>query len=396
MAKILITSIPYWGHVNVTLSLGSRLIEQGHEVTWAIAREMPGLSIPEGGRLVLTNPSGDKSVNDALNLLDSAKGKAGLEGTVFVTENVLLPLGKMMFQGLSNVIDEIKPDIIIHDEQTYIGGVCAALYNIPYITTHAAPPNAFEGESGNALNDWYVSCMQAFQSSFGLAQTPLIIRSRKLGLAFCPQHFAQPDDLADGQFFVGPCLDTGRTYLDEFSYEFFDGPNKSIMVSIGTLLEVEAKSFYQKIVVDLGDKPYNVLIAGDPTLFASWPSNFMVQKRVPHLDILPYLDLVITHGGANTTCDCIGMGIPMVVVPMAFDQFYVAEQVVKNGLGLRLRHRRLKAGQIIDACEKLLAQNNPNKAQLKAFSNTYTAAGGAIRAAVLVNQFIHRECPNNV
>jgi len=396
VAKILITTIPYWGHINVTLSLGMRLIEQGHEVTWALAKQIPGLIIPQGGRLALTNSADDEQLMATLDLLDSGKSKSALDGSVFVTEKVLLPLASMMIEGLRKIVDELQPDLIIHDEQTYVGGICASERGIPYVTTHAAPPSVYEN-AGTNVSAWYLSCMQKFQASFGFPKDPIVVRSKKLGLAFCPREFGDPTKLAEGQIFVGPCLDVIRPSANDFDFAFLtESNNKNIMVSIGTLLTAEAKHFFHTVVQDLGNKPYNVIVAGDPNLFDQWPDNFMVQQRVPHLELLAHLDLVITHGGANTTCDCIGMGIPMVVVPMAFDQFYVGDQVAANGLGIRLRYRRLRVGQISDACQRLLANDSIYNESIDKFSKMYSQAGGATKAAKLVEQFIYKECSRNV
>lgn len=393
MAKIAIVSIPYWGHVNVTLSLGTLLLSQGHEVTWLLPKKLAGLLLPDGGSLALTNEEDDERVLVLLDKLDSGKSKAALEGSKFVIEEVLLPLARLMHDGLDRYLSERKPDLVIHDEQTYIGGICSYKRNIPYITTHAAPSGIYETSLAKNISSWYFGLIQEFQTEFDLPGQPCILRSTKLGIAFCPREFANPHQLMDAQVFVGPCIDVVRKYKGSFDYaRILNNGNKNIMVSIGTLLTAEAETFFGRIISDFRDTHYNVIVAADPSIFSEWPANFIVQNRVPHLDLIKHIDIVITHGGANTVCDCIGMGIPMVVIPMAFDQYYVADQVALNNLGKRLKYRRIKPMQIRDSCEQMLLEVSRDNSQLVKFSQIYRDAGGAHRAAELVNSFIETEC----
>lgn len=392
MAKIAITTIPYWGHINVTLSLGYLLLRQGHEVVWVIPRAMQGLCLPEGGRLVLSNPENDPEVTEVMDLLDAAKSKAATEGGKFVLEDVLLPLGKLMYPGLSDFLNDYRPNLVIHDEHTYVGGICAAIHRIPYITTHAPPSGVYETAEEN-IRSWYFNTLREYQAYFGIPREPLVVRSKKLGLAFCPRDFGRPTDLMEGQVFVGPCLDVPRRYAETFDYGRITGNGKkNIMVSIGTLLEGEARRFFQYVIDDFKDSDYNVIVAADPELFDEWPDNFIVQKRVPHLDLLDHLDVVITHGGANTVCDCIGKAIPMVVVPMAIDQYYNAEQIAFYEMGVRLRYKRLRPLELRRCCDTLVDEDSVCRRNIRKFSEIYTRAGGAGRAARLVEQFIQNEC----
>ena len=113
---------------------------------------------------------------------------------------------------------------------------------------------------------------------------------------------------------------------------------------------------------------------------------------MPHLELIKYLDVVITHGGANTVCDCIATGIPLVVVPMAFDQYYVGDQVEYNQIGKRLKYKRLRPRELRNACDACVADNNVFKLNVTKLSKEFKAAGGATRAAELVQQFIDKEC----
>ena len=62
---------------------------------------------------------------------------------------------------------------------------------------------------------------------------------------------------------------------------------------------------------------------------------------------MPLVDLVITHGGNNTTTEALHFGKPMVLLPLFWDQYDNAQRLDELGFGVRLPdlrvHRRRAA-----------------------------------------------------
>ena len=114
MARFIFVVPPFIGHINPTLSTGSQLLKQGHDVAWTGHDVLLEERIPEGGELL---PVADK-MNRAHyeNLLEKSATIRGLMSLKFFYEEVLEPLTRSTFKSVRQNIDTYKPDIVISDQ----------------------------------------------------------------------------------------------------------------------------------------------------------------------------------------------------------------------------------------------------------------------------------------
>src|SRR5204863_2821288 len=66
------------------------------------------------------------------------------------------------------------------------------------------------------------------------------------------------------------------------------------------------------------------------------PENTRVERFVPHSDLLPRASVVVTTGGTGTVLATLCAGVPLVIVPTAWDQPENAWRVAEAGAGLRI------------------------------------------------------------
>jgi zeaxanthin glucosyltransferase len=63
------------------------------------------------------------------------------------------------------------------------------------------------------------------------------------------------------------------------------------------------------------------------------PSNAIVIPTAPQLKLLSRAKLCITHAGINTVLESLAFGVPMVAIPVGFDQPGIAARVKYHGVG---------------------------------------------------------------
>jgi UDP:flavonoid glycosyltransferase YjiC (YdhE family) len=97
------------------------------------------------------------------------------------------------------------------------------------------------------------------------------------------------------------------------------------------------------------------------------------------------VDVVITHGGNNTTTECLHFGKPMVVLPLFWDQYDNAQRMDELGLGVRLRTYVFEDGELEAAIERLLADAALHR-RLAGIAARLQAAPGTVKAADLIER----------
>ena len=113
--------------------------------------------------------------------------------------------------------------------------------------------------------------------------------------------------------------------------------------------------------------------------------NMVGAEFLPQTRILPLVDLVITHGGNNTTTEALHFGKPMVVLPLFWDQYDNAQRLDETGLGARLDTYTCSTEQLHSAIDGLV-QDEALRARLAQLSSRIRSRDGVTRAADLIEK----------
>ncbi|WP_033216203.1 glycosyltransferase [Kitasatospora phosalacinea] len=96
-------------------------------------------------------------------------------------------------------------------------------------------------------------------------------------------------------------------------------------------------------------------LARDPQLAAAPPERLHVAESVPQQALLAHTAAMVHHGGNNSFTECLAAGVPALVLPFSSDQFAIAHDVERAGLGLARDPNTLDTGTAGEALRDLLA-----------------------------------------
>ena len=160
-----------------------------------------------------------------------------------------------------------------------------------------------------------------------------------------------------------------------------DGP--LVYLSLGSLGSADVE-LMRSLIGSLADSRYRVIVSKGPQHDQlELAPNMVGEEFLPQTSILPQVDLVITHGGNNTVTESLYFGVPMVVLPLFWDQYDNAQRIDETGFGARLPTYAHEPGELSGAIDRLLA-DEALAARLEAISARLQAAPGTERAANLI------------
>ncbi len=158
-----------------------------------------------------------------------------------------------------------------------------------------------------------------------------------------------------------------------------------IYVSLGSLGSGDIE-LMRRLVESLSATRHRYVVSKGPQHDAyELADNMAGQEFLPQTSLLPHVDLVITHGGNNTTTECVHFGKPMVVLPVFWDQHDNAQRVHEAGLGVRIPTYSFTDSVLADAIDRLLDDRGLG-GRLDQISHRLQASPGNVRAADLIER----------
>ncbi len=150
------------------------------------------------------------------------------------------------------------------------------------------------------------------------------------------------------------------------------GEGSLVYLSLGSLGSADVE-LMRRLVEVLAETPHRYIVSKGPRADEiDLPDTMWGEARLPQTSIIPLVDLVITHGGNNTTTEALHFGKPMVVLPLFWDQYDNAQRMHELGLGVRLDTYAFEDHELRGAVDALLGD--------AALRERMAAAGSAIRA----------------
>lgn len=181
----------------------------------------------------------------------------------------------------------------------------------------------------------------------------------------------------------------GSCFKEEFpDKEWFDILNcnrKKVLVSFGTFLSERIDVLKQIVegILAFDSDALVIVAAGRHSLELTGyrDDQVIVRDFVPQKAIIGQMDLVVQHGGCNTFTESLYYGKSMVILPFSSDQFNIAYDADRLGLGIVLDPNGLNEEIIDHALDR--AFNHLDQVAINYWSEVLKSRGASYGAEII-------------
>ena len=366
-------SIP--GHLNPMTALARHLQARNHEVVFLYSPSANGLPCVPGDK------------NDDINANRPEMSKLEGDNALAFYCGVAAKETEVIFKSLPKMVKSTGIEALILDPIQFFVELAAMKLRIPYINVATAFYLDYFGYVPLCAYDWpyettpealvrnregivkfarltYNERTAAYAREVGVRSNldhPSWVFSELAYITQVPKEFDFENPLLPPQFHhTGPFHDgAGRPKVD-FPWDRLTG-EPLIYASMGTLMNGRvdvfrtivagvAKHKGTQLVLSIGDQL-------DPQQIGTVPSNAIIVKQTPQLEVLKRTSVCITHAGLNTVLESLAQGVPQVGIPITFDQPGVATRIAAKKTGVTMPFAKLTS----DHLSKLLGEvlSNP-------------------------------------
>ncbi|HSD24269.1 MAG TPA: nucleotide disphospho-sugar-binding domain-containing protein [Solirubrobacterales bacterium] len=416
-----------FGPTNNCVGIGEVLRQRGHRVIFVVEESFAG-TLEEKGfeeRLMRLAPPPEVPEEPGQFWKDFIRDTAPVfrKSTFDQLEEFMAPTWQALLDGaryvderLVEIFAEVQPDAIVEDN------VCA----FPAIPASGRPwvrivscnplelrdpelPPPYTGlpiEDRSAWEDYraeYRRAIDEMQADFSqfcqergappLPDGEMIHTSDWLNLYLYPREVDYPrsQPLEDSWHNLESSV---RTTDAEWSVppELAGGEGSLVYVSLGSLGSGDVP-LMKNLVAALADTPHRYVVSKGPQhIEYELAENMVGEEFLPQVSVLPQVDLVITHGGNNTTTESLHFGKPMILLPIFWDQHDNAQRMDETGFGVRLPTYSFGEGDLPAAIDRLLADSEL-ATRLAGVSKRLQASPGNVLAADLIERLATTAAP---
>jgi MGT family glycosyltransferase len=412
-----------YGPTNNCIGIGNVLRQRGHTVVFAAeeswAGKLEALGFVEDLVALASPPPADAPEQSAGQFWTDFIRDTSPEfrkPTIEQLETFVRPTWQALIDGaqfcepqLREIIARNRPDVIIEDNVNCFPALVTA--DAPFVRMMSCNPLEVRGpnvapvfsgypaddRSGwdefraeydrthrptwAAYDEWAQSC-----GAPALPDLDFIHTSRHLNLSLYPEVIdytgARPLDATWHR------IDSSVRGTDadfELPANLAGGDGALVYLSLGSLGSADI-DLMRRLVAVLGTTRHRFIVSKGPLADDyDLPDNMWGAPQVPQTKVLPLVDLVITHGGNNTTTESFHFGKPMVLLPLFWDQYDNAQRVHETGFGVRLPTYSFADDELTGAIDRLLA-DTALRSRLDSIGADIRARNGVARAADLIER----------
>ena len=418
MSRIGFFHLPWTGHLNPLAGLAHELQRRGHDVVFLALPDLVedirrrGFDCEVFGKRIF--PAG--TLEALLHDLVKFEGFESTRRSLAITARQ----SKALFEEAAPVIERAKLDLWLIDHLDYAAATLAAVRGDPFVSVIVGlmrhDEEGVPGFSGEPYSrepavqereqeywrqileatQYFRDFIGAFRIGHGLGPFSYDdLWSRLAQITQQPEEFEFPRRKLPACFhFTGPfALPTARPEVP-FPWERLNG-KPLVYACFGTILGRQYHRYKAVAQAMAGIEAQLVLSLGGGEVEAlsfGLPHDAVVASSVPQLDILGRTELMITHGGMNSTLECLAAGVPMVAAPVTNDGPGIAARIEWTGTGVRVSAADFGPDALRSAILKVL--NDPSfRDSARRFQGIIAERNGLRMAGDIVEQVLRTGRP---
>jgi UDP:flavonoid glycosyltransferase YjiC (YdhE family) len=428
MARILVATLPFAGHVGATAAVTGELTRRGHEVVaYTGAKYGPRFEAVGATWLPRTRATDFDDADLAATFPEIGDGK-GFRADRANGELILFGTAAGQAQDILAEAAREPFDLLVVDQTAFGGALAGERLGVPWATIPVTPLSLTSRDLpplGTPMRPATGPLGRARDAAFRpLARTVyrrvVDPRLNKMRAAVGLGPVSPPAALLDSLYSPHLVLAQGVPGLE---YPRSDLPASVHFVgrlaappTAGSDLPpwwpevAEARAAGRPIVhvtqgtlhVDPADllKPTIAGLAGQgvlvvattggapPSVLGPLPANARAAPFLPHDLLLPAIDVMVTNGGWGGVLAALQAGVPLVVAGATLDKPEVARRVAWSGAGVNLRTGSPSAAKVGGAVREVLGRPEMRQ-RARELGAAITAAGGVPAATTLIEHLLY-------
>ena len=411
-----------YGPTNNCIGIGNVLRERGHRVVFIVEESFAGTLEAKGfeeRRMRLGPPPAEPEIPGQF-WIDFIRDTAPVfrKPTIEQLGEFIAPTWQALIDGakyvnprLTEIFDEVAPDVIVEDNVAAFPAIAAS--GRPWVRIVSCNPMEMKDSSIAPFSSGYpvadtrgwATFLEEVRRTHGEMWADFDAFCRDNGETGLTYGDLGPELIAESPFLnlysypaeadytrtrpLGPTwhrMDSTVRAADttwELPEQLRVRDGALIYLSLGSLGAADV-ALMQRLVDLLATTEHRVIVSKGPLADQiTLHDNQTGQAFLPQPAILPQVDLVITHGGNNTVTEALHHGKPMIVLPLFWDQVDNAQRVDETGFGRRLATYDFRDEELTDAIDELLADDGLAR-RLAAISARIKSTNGTVRAADLI------------
>jgi MGT family glycosyltransferase len=380
---------PVSGHMNPMIALGRRLQARGHEVIFFNILDMES-RVRDAGLGFVSFGEDTHPLNSSEREWAQLASLHGLDVMRRGIKKLAVPLLSAAYAEVPALMRRECIDAAVCDTALTFAELIPMSINMPFIqiwnALHWHPtglmPNPFvpgvfeaspEARAKNLADMQLVGetlaplipIASGFAESSGLAidwSIPNATTSKLAVISQTPRAFDFPvDDWPPTFHRTAPFLDEDGRASVAFPWERLTG-EPLIYGSLGTMLNGHP-GHYAAIVTGAAHMPGTQLVLSvgpnvNLEIFGTVPNNAILVRFAPQTALLRKASLCVTHAGLNTVLESLMSGVPLVALPIGFEQSGVAARIAYHGVGESVAFEDVNPERVAETMRKVLTQSN--------------------------------------